>query len=295
MRAGGQRKNHTRESMSCANYEHLMEFDFDRVAAGWDRWFPVLEIGGRRVSERLVAAARIGPGATVVDIGTGLGEPALTAARAAGEHGRVAGIDISPAMLDLARKRAERERITYVYFYLSDGLSNVPAGSYDAVVSRWGMMFFPDLDLVLRGVLALLRPGGSFTTATWGEAQEVPLISLPLMLMAAAGGPAPDLTGGPFALHDAGDLARRLHAAGFADVSIETFEVVYTFASAGEYFAHVSDRSPTVSALLQRLDDDARAAYRSAVERRLTERFEMPDGTVRIPNRALIASATRPA
>jgi enediyne biosynthesis protein CalE5 len=272
-----------------------MEFDFDRVAAGWDRWFPVLELGGRPVSERLVAAARIGPGAMVVDIGTGLGEPALTAARAAGEHGRVVGVDISPAMLKLARKRTEREHITNVEFRLSDGLSNVAAGPYDAVVSRWGMMFFPDLDLVLRGVFALLRPGGSFATATWGKPQEVPLISLPQMLMAAAGGVPPDLTGGPFALHDAGDLARRLQAAGFADVAIESFEVVYTFASPGEYFNYVGDRSPTVSAFLQRLDDDARAAYRSVVESRLAERFEMPDGTIRIPNRALIASATRPA
>jgi ubiquinone/menaquinone biosynthesis C-methylase UbiE len=280
--------------VSCANYSHLIEFDFDRLAAGWDRWFPVLELGGRRVSERLVSAARIGPGATVVDIGTGLGEPALTAARAAGEHGRVVDVDISPAMLELARKRMEREDITNVEFHLSDGLSNVPAGPYDAVVSRWGMMFFPDLDLVLRGVLALLRPGGSFATATWGKPQEVPLISLPLMLMAAAGSVPPDLTGGPFALHDAGDLARRLHAAGFADVAIESFEVVYTFASPGDILLTLAtDRRPSLrccSALTT-----TRAAYRSAVESRLAEWFEMPNGTVRIPNRALIASATRPA
>jgi ubiquinone/menaquinone biosynthesis C-methylase UbiE len=272
-----------------------MDFDFERCAAGWNRWFPVLDAATRPVSERLVAAARIGPGATVVDIGTGLGEPALTAARAAGERGRIIGIDISPAMLEFARKRAERERVSNVQFSVSDGLSNVPNGPYDAVVSRWGMMFFDDLDAVLNGVLALLRPGGSFATATWSKPQEVPLISLPLTLMAAHGSTPPDLAGRPFALHDAADLDRRLRRAGFADVAIEPMEVVYTFASPTEYFAQVVDRSPSVSAFLKRLEESGRAAFCSAVEGCVAERFGMPDGTTRIPNRALIASATRPA
>jgi enediyne biosynthesis protein CalE5 len=272
-----------------------MEFDFERVAAAWDRWFAVREAAVGTVSERLVAAARIAPGAIVLDIGTGPGEPAFTAARAAGENGRVIGVDISPAMVETARRRAEREGFSNVRFVTSDGLTNVPEGPYDAVVSRWGMMFFSDLEAVLRGVLALLRPGGSFAAATWGKAQEVPHLSLPMTHMRTPDGAPPDLTGGPFALSDPAALERRLRSCGFIDVRIEPLEVVYTFGSAGDFFAHVSDIAPSVSAYVGRLDDRARAAFRHAVEDDAAQRFGLPDGTIRLPNNVLIASGIRRA
>jgi ubiquinone/menaquinone biosynthesis C-methylase UbiE len=272
-----------------------MDVDFDRVAAAWERWSAVREAGARPVSERLVTVARIGPGATVLDIGTGLGEPSLTAALAAGPDGRVVGVDISAAMVESARRRAQRECVGNVQFLVSDGLSKAPAGPYDAVVSRWGMMFFEDLDAVLAGVFALLRPGGSFATATWGKPHEVPLISLPMTLGAGPGGTSPNLARSPFALHDTDDLARRLRAAGFTDVVSEPFEVVYTLDSPSQYYEHVSEMTPPVAAILRDLDEAARAAFRSAVEWRVGEKFGMPDGTVRVPNRALITSAVRPA
>jgi hypothetical protein len=155
-------------------------------------------------------------------------------------------------------------------------------------------MFFADIDAVLSGVLALLRPGGSFAAATWGNPAEVPLLSLPMMLLSVPGGSPPDLTSGPFALHDPANLAQRLRVAGFADVVVEPFELDYKFASPREYFDHVSEMAPPVSAHVQRLDDDGRAAFRQEVEKRVAERFAFPDGTIRIPNRVLIASATRP-
>lgn len=271
-----------------------MDFDFQLVAAAWERWLPKREAAAHPVSRRLLDAAQIRPGSKVLDIGTGIGEPAITAARVVGDRGYVIGTDVSPAMVELARKRAERERVSNARFLLSDGLADVPDGPYDAVVSRWGMMFFADLDKVLGGVCALLRPGGSFATATWGKPQEVPQISLPMAFMTATGSPPPDIAGGPFALHDAVDLERRLRAAGFANVSSEPFEVVYVYAAPGEYFNQVADMTPPLSAHLAHLDESARATFRQAVEERVAQRFSTADGTIRIPNRALIASGTRP-
>ena len=80
--------------------------DFEQVAAAWSQWWAIFERGAGAVSERLVERAHIAPGARVLDFGTGLGEPALGAARRAGPTGSVVAIDPSPTMLALGRERA---------------------------------------------------------------------------------------------------------------------------------------------------------------------------------------------
>jgi cyclopropane fatty-acyl-phospholipid synthase-like methyltransferase len=119
-----------------------MEFALERVAAGWERWFPVLR--AHPASERLAATARIRPGATVLDIETCLGKPALTAARADGEHGRVVAVDIFRRCRSW-RESAEREQVSNVHFEAGNGLSKALHGRYDAVPRRWKMTFFADL------------------------------------------------------------------------------------------------------------------------------------------------------
>jgi len=137
-----------------------------------------------------------------------------------------------------------------------------------------------------------LRCASFWATAARGVPQKVPFISLPLTLMATPSGATPDVSGRPFALHDI-FVRAQLRTAGFANIVIKTFEVAYTFAE--RVPCHISDGAPTVSAHLQRLDHGERAAFQRSLEARVAERFGMPDGTIRIPNRALIASATRQA
>src|SRR5689334_12609359 len=84
------------------------------VAPAWKKWWSVIEAGAQSVNEKLVDLARIEPGARVLDVATGLGEPALTAARRAGPRGNVLGVDLSAAMLELARERARAAGIAHV-------------------------------------------------------------------------------------------------------------------------------------------------------------------------------------
>src|SRR5262252_6782045 len=79
--------------------------EWDTVAAGWRAWWPTFERSMQVLNDHLIALAHIEPGQRVLDIATGIGEPAVTAARRVGPSGQVVAIDQSPSMLAIARER----------------------------------------------------------------------------------------------------------------------------------------------------------------------------------------------
>src|SRR5208282_5612984 len=152
---------------------------WDAAATGWEKWWPLFERAAQKVSNRLVELAGIEPGDRVLDIATGTGEPAITAARAVGPNGRVIGVDHSPGMLAVARRRASALGLTNVEYHEGDAASlRESQGSFDAVLCRWGLMFVPDLQAAARGIHDALKPGASLATAVWDRADKVPMISI---------------------------------------------------------------------------------------------------------------------
>ncbi len=96
----------TTQPFDPVRYKEGLRLDWDAVASGWKQWWKTIEQGAQPVSDRLVALAKIQPGHWVLDVATGIGEPAITAARIVGPTGRVVGIDQAPRMLAIARERA---------------------------------------------------------------------------------------------------------------------------------------------------------------------------------------------
>src|SRR6266403_5012356 len=129
-----------------AKMKHEQKLAWDDSADGWKQWWPTFERAAQRVNERLVELTGARAGNRVLDIATGSGEPALTAARAVGQSGRVVAVDMSPGMLAIARERVEAAGLKNVELVESDAESlNLDAHSFDAVLCRWGLMFMPDL------------------------------------------------------------------------------------------------------------------------------------------------------
>src|ERR1700722_16786400 len=87
---------------------------WDDSAEGWKQWWPTFERAAQVVNDRLVALANVRAGNRVLDIATGSGEPALTAARAVGPSGRVVAVDMSPGMLAIARERIDAAGLAQV-------------------------------------------------------------------------------------------------------------------------------------------------------------------------------------
>jgi SAM-dependent methyltransferase len=227
--------------------------DWTEAAAGWRKWWEPLEAALAPVGNRLIELAAIRPGHRVLDIATGIGEPALTAARVVGPGGTVVGTDISPGMLEVARARATDLGIENVEFHEMDAEAlDLPEGSFNAVLCRFGLMFLPNLEQALGGIRRLLVPGGDFAASTWGPPDRNPMNAATFAAIARVlelPPPAPG-TPGIFSLADADKLAGRVQGAGFIDVRTETLPVRSEFESLEAYIRFLQDVGAPIHNLL---------------------------------------------
>ena len=145
--------------------------NWNSVAEGWKQWWDAFEKGAQRLSNRLIELAKIKSGQRVLDIATGIGEPAITAAKIVGTSGHVLATDISVNMLGIAKERAASLGLQdIIEFKESDAeVLDLPDSAYDAVLCRWGLMLLPNFDAALSKIHGSLVSGGRFENDMAGE------------------------------------------------------------------------------------------------------------------------------
>ena len=133
------------KTIGAAEFRDAQHQQWDKAATGWRKWSELIDTAASHVSDRMVELAGITAGSRAVDVAAGYGEPSLSAARVAGPNGKVVATDISAEMLGYGRERAEAEGLENIEFVQSDAISlDFPAGSFDAALSRFGIIFDPD-------------------------------------------------------------------------------------------------------------------------------------------------------
>jgi SAM-dependent methyltransferase len=164
-------------------------------------------------------------GEHVVDVGCGFGETALELARRVGPGGEVLGIDISTPMLEEARRSAASAGLANLRFENVDAQTHAfEQGAFDVIYSRFGVMFFADPTAAFSNLRTALRPGGRIAFVCWQALQENQWAQVPLavVLRHVPAPPAqPANAPGPFALADGERVRQILHAAGFAEATLE--------------------------------------------------------------------------
>src|SRR3954453_17953147 len=126
-------------------YKDTTRAQWESAAPAWDRWDATLSDWLGAATERMLDLAGVGAGAAVLDVAAGAGGQTLAAARRVGPTGRVLATDISPTILEYAAARAAAAGFTNVATSELDGEDlAVDPGSYDAVISRVGLIYFPD-------------------------------------------------------------------------------------------------------------------------------------------------------
>jgi SAM-dependent methyltransferase len=226
---------------------------WDRSASGLKIWWPILEEGGQILSDRLVDLAGLRSGSKVLDVATGIGEPAVTAARHVQPNGKVLATDISPEMLAIGRERAKKLGLQHVIeFRESDAESlKLPDKTFDALLCRLGLMFLPNLHNALRIFHNALVPGGKLAAAVWSALDKVPAINLAFLTVFKKLNlppPSPDMP--PFHLTDPLVLQNALIKAGFQDVKTENMTVTLRLDSLDSFVNYHKAVSAPIHVLL---------------------------------------------
>jgi ubiquinone/menaquinone biosynthesis C-methylase UbiE len=224
-----------------------------RTAGGIKTWWPVLEKGYQKLSDKLVELAGVRPGSKVLDVATGIGEPAVTAARRVESNGKVLATDISPEMLEIGRERAEKLGLQHIIeFRESDAESlKLPDKSFDAVLCRMGLMFLPNLSLALRLFHNALVPNGKIAAAVMPSLNKVPIVNLAfLAVLKKLNLPQPSHDTPPFHLSDPLALQNALIKAGFQDVKTENMVVTLRVDSPDSFTNYHKAVSAPIHALL---------------------------------------------
>jgi len=244
---------------------------WDNVAKGWQAWWETFEKGAQKVSDKLVELAEIKPGDRVLDIATGIGEPAVTAARRVKPNGRVVATDISPQMIAIAKSRAESLGLESIMEFkeIDAEKMDFPKSTFNAVLSRWGLMFLPNLPTALTTIRQLLIPIGRFAAAVWPAPTKVPMLDLPMSTVRKqinAPAPSPG-TPGPFALADIEALKHSFAQAGFKDVHADTLNITFSFDSPDRFTKfHQQIAAPIQAMLANQTEERKNQVWNSVTE-----------------------------
>ena len=276
-------------------YKTTTRQQWEDYAAGWSDWAPLLESWLGEATERMLDLAGVQAGSRVLDVAAGAGGQSITAAQRVGKEGAVLSTDLSPTILEYAAKAAKAAGVDNLSTQELDGeqLHQLPGESFDAAISRVGLIYFPDRHQALTGIHHALRDGGRFATVTYSTAATNGFFSLPVQIIRErAHLPAP-ASGqpGPFSLADPELLERDLTAAGFRDVVVDVIDAPVTLSSAAECVRFERESFGALHQMLGSMTADDQTSVWAEIEETLSQ-YNTPDGFVG-PCELVVAGATR--
>jgi ubiquinone/menaquinone biosynthesis C-methylase UbiE len=264
-----------------AKFKETTRTQWESAAEAWDRWGPFIGRWLGAATEAMLDMAAIAPGARVVDIAAGAGEQTLAAARRVANRGHVLATDISPAILAYARRAACAGGYDNVEVMELDGECHdaLPAESFDAAISRVGLIYFPDRQRALTGVRQCLKPGGRIAVVVYSTPEKNAFFSIPVGIIRRRAKLPPPLPGqpGPFSLGAEGVLAAALERAGFRGVEVRAVDSPVRLASAAECVRFERESFGALHQMMSALTQAERADTWAEIEHEL-KRFEGEGG-----------------
>lgn len=236
---------------------------WDAAAEAWNAWGPLLDRWLGPATEELMDMAGIAPGHRVLHVAGGSGQEALQSARRVGPGGRVLSTDLSERITAVARQNFAAAGLDWAEAAVADGESiEVGTAQFDAVLSRVGLIYFPDQAGALARQIAVLRPGGTVGALVYAEPEACRFFSDPVAVIRRhAGLPAPQPgQPGPFSLGAPGALEALFSGAGLEGIEVRRIEAPVLLASADECLRFERESFGALHQMLASLDDAARDA-----------------------------------
>lgn len=219
-------------------YKETTLQQWNSAAEAWHRWGPLLNRWLTPATETMLDMCGIKNGSRVLDVAAGAGEQTLTVAKRIGKKGQILATDISPLILGFASKAAKLAGMENVQTQVIDGedIADLISEPFDAVISRVGLIYFPDQQKALQGAKYKLKNGGKVAAMVYSTADTNPFFSIPVSIIRKrAKLPAP-LPGqpGPFSLGTKGKLAEVFTLAGLKNIEVKTIYAPLRVSSAAE-------------------------------------------------------------
>ncbi len=283
-----------RPAFDAAKFKTTTRAQWQAAANAWHDWGPFLGQWLGAATERMFDLARVESGCRVLDVAAGAGEQSIAAARRVGPKGHVLATDIAPALLEHALTDARAAGLSNISVQELDGeqLDTLPAASFDVVISRVGLIYFPDQQRALKGMHHTLKPGGRVAAIVYSTPDRNGFFSIPVKIIRERAKLPPPLPGqpGPFSLGAEGVLAAAFTNAGFRDVVVQAVPSPVKLSSAAECVRFERESFGALHQMMSTLSDAERADVWRDIERELRQ-FEGADGFVG-PCEMLVGVAT---
>ncbi|HEX8680499.1 MAG TPA: class I SAM-dependent methyltransferase [Chthoniobacterales bacterium] len=268
-------------TFDAAKYKHTTREQWQTAADAWHEWSPTLADWLGSATELMLDMAGVSAGSRVLDVAAGAGEQTLATARRVGPSGYVLATDISANILEFAARDARAAGFMTVETRVMDGedLSELAEASFDAVISRVGLIYFPDQQKALSGMLRVLKPGGRIGAIVYSTAENNRFFSIPISIIRRRASLPPPLPGqpGPFSLGGQGALEAAYEKAGFRDIQIRVLPAPLRLPSAAECVRFERESFGALHQMMAGLNDEQREETWHEIEEELRQ-FEGPSG-----------------
>ncbi len=262
------------------HYKQTTKDQWQTAAEAWHRWHPTLKTWLGPATELMLDMAEVGEGYRVLDVAAGAGEQSITAAERVGPNGHVLATDLAPRILDYAVELALEKGIKNIETKEMDGEHlTIPDNSFDTVISRVGLIFFPDQQKALREMMRVLKPGGFVAAIVYSTVEKNKFFSTPVSVIRKRAQLPPPLVGqpGPFSLGTEGVLDAAFAQAGFTNVKSQVVNAPVIMQSAKDCVKFEYESFAALHQMLGGLSDTEKAAAWEEIQTEL-EKFEDENG-----------------
>jgi SAM-dependent methyltransferase len=265
-----------------AKYKETTRDQWQTAAQAWHRWGPTLHKWLGSSTEKMLDLAHVKSGQRILDIAAGAGEQSITAAMRVGPNGSVLATDISSNILEFALQSAKAEGLSNISTKVMDGENlTLGDGEFDVVISRVGLIYFPDQQRALREMRRVLRPGGRIAAIVYSTPDNNKFFSVPVSIIRRRASLPPPLPGqpGPFSLGADGVIETAFEKAGFNNIRVTKVPSPLLLESAAECVRFEKESFGALHQMLSGLHSAERESVWEEIQSEL-QKFETSEGFI---------------
>lgn len=257
-------------------YKNTTHDQWQAAAEAWYRWSLTLNQWLGKATDKMLEMAGITSGHRVLDIAAGAGEQSITTAKKVGPSGYVLATDISSNILEYAKQMAQQAGVNNIETKVMDGENlTLEDETFDAVISRVGLIYFPDQQKALKEMLRVIKPGGKVAAIVYSTPEKNKFFSVPVSIIRNRAKLPPPLSGqpGPFSLGAEGVVEKAFSQAGFKNVRSELVDSPLLLSSAKECVRFEKESFGALHQMMSSLSNSEKESVWDEIEREL-KKFE---------------------